>query len=229
MQQSPSTKKNKLPLSEVSQQLDLPLSAIYGALVFIVLVAGVIATSQALSQSQNLVGQADTFQTVDCNQPCANNRYCKPNHFCYQGKCRLASNPENPNCLPTSVTQEIEESKGADVSTDTIDKPASDQDDTATTPATIQQPDNETDLSEIEESSTEDQARDQGITDSSQNLGILDQLMGEDNSQLFVVLGVGAIGLLVVVAVITILSSSSKKPSTLKPVETPDFSDLEKK
>jgi len=33
----------------------------------------------------------------------------------------------------------------------------------------------------------------------------------------------------VIVAVITILSSSSKKPSTLKPVETPDFSDLEKK
>lgn len=229
MQKSPPS-KIRLPLDEISRQLDVPLSAVYGALLFIVAMAGVIVTSQALTRTQNLVGQADTYQTVDCNQPCTNNRYCKPNHFCYQGKCRLASNPENLSCQPKSTTQEPEEQKGAEVVTQvpSAEISDSDTDETATLPATIQQPSDDIDSTEAGEL-LEDQIMDQEFISPQQEFSLLDFLMGEDNSRLFVVLGIGAIGLLVIVAVVTILSSSSKKTNKLKPVETPDFSNLEKK
>lgn len=38
------------------------------------------------------------YQLVGCNQACNSNRNCEPNHRCYQGRCRLAINPESPSC-----------------------------------------------------------------------------------------------------------------------------------
>ncbi len=33
-----------------------------------------------------------------CNENCNSNAECEVNHFCYQGRCRLADNPGNANC-----------------------------------------------------------------------------------------------------------------------------------
>jgi hypothetical protein len=97
--------RSSQPLKNFSQTLDLPISAIYGGLVLIIVLAGVFIATASIRQEQSLSSEASQaeYGTVGCNQPCKNNRYCEADHFCYQGRCRLASNPQSPTCDPNEV------------------------------------------------------------------------------------------------------------------------------
>jgi hypothetical protein len=216
---SPTKKQNVF--KQAARAFGLPLFAVYAALFMVVVIAvGVVFSSQASTQQQALRSKAANYQIVGCNQACASNRNCEPNHFCYRGRCRLASNPESEICSPDSpaVSSEL---KGGDQNN--IDE-ASNTDQAATdSSSTTQESESGTDSLTDQSEAPGDESF-AGIESS----GLLDKLMGEDNSQLFLVLGLGAIGLLVVVALITILSTSknSKKDEIISP---PDFTNLEKK
>lgn len=97
--------RSSQPLKNFSQTLDLPISAIYGGLVLIILLTGVFIATASIRQEQSLSSEASQaeYGTVGCNQPCKNNRYCEADHFCYQGRCRLASNPQSPTCDPNEI------------------------------------------------------------------------------------------------------------------------------
>lgn len=211
-----SSTKDQNIFKQAAEQLDIPVIAVYGALLMVVAItSGVVLSSQASTQNQDLRSRAANYVVVGCNQACTNNRNCEPNHFCYRGRCRLASNPERESCDLASPTVD-HDLKGGDINSNQTDG-SNDQAATSSgsTEATETEANNELDLTE-------------GTSDQIESYGLLDQLMGEDNSQLFLVLGLGAIGLLVIVALITILSSSKNK-SKDNEVNPPDFSNLEKK
>ncbi len=97
--------RSSQPFKSFSQTLDLPISAIYGGLVLIILLTGIFVATASVRQEQSLSSEASQadYGTVGCNQPCKDNRYCEPEHFCYQGRCRLADNPQSPTCDPNEV------------------------------------------------------------------------------------------------------------------------------
>lgn len=71
--------------------------------------AGVIAKGTSIRSYTNASGttvllpsEAYDLTTYACNQGCNNNRDCDADLRCYNGKCRLAANPENASCAVTS-------------------------------------------------------------------------------------------------------------------------------
>ena len=49
-------------------------------------------------KTYQLPSEAGDIQTYACNHGCNTNRDCQADYRCYQGQCRLASNPESMNC-----------------------------------------------------------------------------------------------------------------------------------
>ncbi len=110
-------KKKDSSIQNFSQFFEIPILVVYlvigGTLIF----AGIFASSSALHQRQNLIGRADYEQSqlFDCNESCTHNRQCQPNHFCYNGRCRLAANPESPVCKIDDTRSKGEELITADL------------------------------------------------------------------------------------------------------------------
>lgn len=210
--------KSKNPFSQVANKLEIPISAVYGAFAMIVFMSAVVVTSQASLQTQNLASEA-SYQIVGCNQACASNRNCQANHFCYQGRCRLAANPQDETCGGTAGEHDASQDptqKGYDPNIDSSASPQT-TDTTQDINGSGQEPDPlnpSTPLSKLNNS-----------------FNILDKMGGKD-SKIMMYIGIGLIGLVVLITVVSMLgSSSSKKDSkTINKVNTPrpDFSNLEK-
>jgi uncharacterized protein YpmS len=80
-------------------------------------VAGVstqIADTTVIIQGPFLPSEIYDLTTYACNHGCNTNRDCMADYRCYQGHCRLASNPESPTCEEADVVDdsEIIEQKG---------------------------------------------------------------------------------------------------------------------
>ncbi|MFA6814204.1 MAG: hypothetical protein WCR60_01510, partial [Patescibacteria group bacterium] len=80
-------------------------------------VAGVstqIADTNIITQGPFLPSEVYDLTTYACNHGCNTNRDCMADYRCYQGRCRLASNPESPTCEAADVVKSTEliEKKG---------------------------------------------------------------------------------------------------------------------
>lgn len=80
-------------------------------------VAGVstqIADTNIITQGPFLPSEVYDLTTYACNHGCNTNRDCMADYRCYQGRCRLASNPESPTCEAADVVKSTEliEQKG---------------------------------------------------------------------------------------------------------------------
>lgn len=201
--------KNNL-FSQVASKLELPTAAIYGVLVFIVSVVGVIITAQASLGQQSLSSQATNYQIVGCNQPCASNRNCEANHYCFMGKCRLASAPEDETCQRIETTDASQDptQKGYDPELD---------------------PDSGLNVSNPIE--IDEQQQDSLTPESPMNK--LNQAVSGKNYNIALFLGLGIIGLVIVIALSSLLGSKSSTSKTIQPTTptkktpNPDFSGLE--
>jgi len=209
-----SSPKKTNPFKDAAKQLDLPVAAIYGAIVVAVsLIGGVIITSQASLRSQELSTQAN-YQIVGCNQACASNRNCQPNHFCYQGKCRLASNPTDELCGGSAQTQD----------------PAQDPTQKGYDPNGQDVIDTTTQTGETQKSLDQDQ---QDALEPSSPMSKLNETFSfaKNSSQIMLIIGLGLIGLVIIIAISSMLSASSTNKKVIQPVKKdvpkPDFSDLE--
>jgi len=209
-----STPQKTNPFKEAAQQLDLPVAAIYGALVVAVsLIGGVVISSQASLQKQELATLAN-YQIVGCNQACASNRNCQPNHFCYQGRCRLASNPTDELCGGSASIQD----------------PAQDPSQKGYDPGSADINDTQTSVDTSQDLQTQDQL---DLLEPSSPMSKLNETFSfaQNSSQVMLIIGLGLIGLVVVIAISSMLSASSSKNKVIKPIRKevpkPDFSSLE--
>ncbi len=207
------TKKNNL-FSQVAQKLEIPVSAVYGAFAMIVFMSALVVTSQASLQTQNLASQA-SYQVVGCNQACASNRNCQANHFCYQGRCRLAANPQDETCGGMASGYDASQDPSQKGYDPVIEEPSSPETTDGTGSSLDYDPLNPTTpLSKLNDS-----------------FNIFDNMGGKD-SKIMLYIGIGLIGLVVLITVISMLGSSSSKnnSNTIKKVNTPrpDFSNLER-
>lgn len=80
-------------------------------------VAGVstqVADTNVIIQGPFLPSEVYDLTTYACNHGCNTNRDCMADYRCYQGRCRLASNPESPTCEAATVVDDSEpiEQKG---------------------------------------------------------------------------------------------------------------------
>lgn len=206
--------KSKNPFLQVAQKLEIPVSAVYGAFVMIVFMSAIVVTSQASLQTQNLASQA-SYQIVGCNQACASNRNCQANHFCYQGRCRLAANPQDETCGITAKEYDASQDPSQKGYDPVIEEPTSFDTTNSTNSSKENDPLNPpTPLSKLNNS-----------------FNVFDKLDGND-SKIMMYIGIGLIGLVVLITIISMLGSSSSKKDikTVKKVNTPkpDFSNLEK-
>lgn len=73
-------------------------SALTVSLIFLILIL-------VFPKSTQLTATAQTpdWETAGCNEPCQHNYQCQPDHFCFQGFCRLGINPLDPNCDPDNI------------------------------------------------------------------------------------------------------------------------------
>lgn len=125
-----------------------------------------------------------------CNEPCINNNQCDSNHLCYQGLCRLSSQPEDPTCgqatTPEATSSAILPTPSpittASSATDSIE---------AEVPLIPSSP-------EPEEKATS------GIA------GLINNFLADSDTSIFFVLGLGLIGLIILVAIVTFVSSRKK-------------------
>jgi hypothetical protein len=69
--------------------------------------------TEASGKTVLLPSEAYDLTTYSCNQGCNNNRDCEADMRCYQGKCRLASDPTDTACVDGSA---ITSTKGGDAS-----------------------------------------------------------------------------------------------------------------
>lgn len=72
-------------------------------------VAGVstqVADTSIIIQGPFLPSEIYDLTTYACNHGCNTNRDCMADYRCYQGKCRLASNPESPTCEEADVVDD---------------------------------------------------------------------------------------------------------------------------
>ncbi len=95
----------KLPIkSQFKRNFQAPLAAVYTAILALVVAIGaLIITTHNIQQSQKLDSAAKEYSIVGCNQPCQHNHQCPADHFCFQGRCRLADNPYSSTCDPDEV------------------------------------------------------------------------------------------------------------------------------
>lgn len=200
------------PFAEIARSLDIHPAAVFAALVLIVSIVGVFVTSQATMQSQSVVGQARTaYPTVGCNQACANNRYCEANHFCYQGKCRLASNPSSETCIPPNSNDSSQDpsQKGYDPTGNSD----STQPNAQTQPIASPEPVSNISSAEVDPRPTP--------------LNTLNALLSTNSLKIALALGLGLIGLMVVLGISSLFSKKGSAVSTVSTVKTADFSNLE--
>lgn len=200
---------------QAADKLELPVSAVYGALVMVILLSILIVTSQASLSQQQTVSQA-RYETVGCNQPCINNRYCQPNHFCYQRRCRLAGNPEDETCAGIASTQDSRQ-KGYDPSSQDQANP---DDGTA------------------DSTQAADQAQQLDTADRLQTespLSRLSEILEKGDASMFLIIGLGLIGLVIIIAISSLISGASGKRGQTSTISKknpappkPDFSSLEK-
>lgn len=207
------TKKNN-PFLQVAQKLEIPVGAVYGAFAMIVFMSTLVVTSQASLQTQNLASQA-SYQIVGCNQACASNRNCQANHFCYQGRCRLAANPQDETCGGTA--------SGYDASQDPTQKGYDPVIEEPTSPNTTGSTDSSLDYDPLNPTTPLSKLND--------SFDFFDNMGGKD-SKIMLYIGIGLIGLVVLITIISMLGSSSSKKDS-KAIKTfnapkPDFSNLEK-
>jgi hypothetical protein len=142
-------------------------------------------------------------QLQSCNEPCANNNQCEPNHFCYQGQCRLVSHPEDQTCGQTTTPVATSPATQPTLPPMPTSPPA-------TEPA-------ETGLPFIPLTPEPEEKTATGIA------GLINDFLADSDTSIFFVLGLGVVGLIILVAIVTFISSKKKveyQPS--------DFSGLEK-
>ena len=96
----------------------------------LVSVAGVstqVADTNVIIQGPFLPSEVYDLTTYACNHGCNTNRDCMADYRCYQGRCRLASNPESPNCEEAPVVDDsapIEQKGGViDAQPPLVDQP----------------------------------------------------------------------------------------------------------
>jgi len=81
-----------------------------------------IADTSIVIQGPFLPSEVYDLTTYACNHGCNTNRDCIADYRCYQGRCRLASNPESPTCEEADVVEGTEpiEQKGISLEEPTI-------------------------------------------------------------------------------------------------------------
>ena len=119
-------------------------------------VAGIstqISDSRIIIQGPFLPSEVYDLNTYACNHGCNTNRDCMANYRCYQGRCRLASNPESPTCEEAAVVvQPIEVIEKKDISLEEDEKLSEEATLSATPEPTIE---SNTISAEIEEVETD--------------------------------------------------------------------------
>lgn len=93
-------------------------------------VAGVstqLSDTTYIIQGPFLPSEIYDLTTYACNHGCNTNRDCMADYRCYQGRCRLASNPESPTCEPADgvLISEPLEPKGGSLEEDPLPSPTS--------------------------------------------------------------------------------------------------------
>lgn len=235
------TKKLPNLIKQFAQDFQIPVAVVYLSIFAVVAVAGVFVTTSAIRQEQITRGRA-TYQIVGCNEPCAHNHQCEPDHFCFQGRCRLADNPESPTCELTpapspTTTPGIAEptqptiDKGTEVPLPTeVEKPEEATDTAILQPTPVEEIEDSTIAAQLELEPTVIEEEIEPITkpDVSQPtfferiLGTINQIFPDiDNISLPMILGIGLVGLVVLLIIVSLANSKKNKyqPTNFKNLE----------
>ena len=211
-------------IKQISSNLNISIASIYLVILIIVSLTGILVANGALNQSQDTRSSASSYQTVGCNQPCLNNRYCQADHFCYQGQCRLATNPESSTCNPSEVIISLTPTK---IPSPTDNPLTGQKGEPAQTPtassgaeATTSAQNIPTRTPTINESDYEPMPLPQ-IKPSLINQ-VANQFK-EVDSQLLLIIGVGVGGLIILIILVAVVNGGKKKDQ-LKPIS---FDNLE--
>ncbi len=99
MSAAPNTLSKLSPFSRSKRETDT-LTWILTLISLFLIVFGTLAMvflqKYFMEESFDLRQQA--IEIRQCNESCDSNAQCEINHFCYQGRCRLADNPTNSDC-----------------------------------------------------------------------------------------------------------------------------------
>jgi hypothetical protein len=161
---------------------------------------------------------------ASCNEYCASNRTCMPNHRCYQNRCRLAINPESPTCSATNNT------KGgsigdADAINGGTDLPEPTTSSVSPEPASegIKMPVDPIDDEDSDSPTSQpDESPEKAVADQTAWDAIKQYLQSKDIS-LPLIIAAGAAGVVLIVIIITLATSGSqssrKPPRTISNIE----------
>lgn len=218
---------SRAKINQISKSLNISVVGVYLVILLVVSLIGILVANGALNQSQDTRSAASSYQTVGCNQPCLNNRYCQADHFCYQGQCRLAANPESSTCDPTETIVTLAPTKTpsptdnplAGRKGELVNIPIASNGAEATT-ATKSVP---TRMPTIDESDY--QPMPIPAIKPSFISQIADKFDAADN-QLLLIVGAGVGGLIVLIILVTIINGKKKKisyqPVSFSNLETPN-------
>ena len=229
-------KKQPATLQQFSQFFNVPITAVYVIALAVIGLAGVMFTSFATYQQQQTLSSANTAQApvITCNSVCSHNHQCQANHFCFNGRCRLVTVPEDPTCGDTKggVTQPAEDETAVAptiVPTATV-APTIEATDSAqatetspVVPPIINDPNRLNSL----QGRQQDQLLETDTTQENESklafiFEYVEQFLSESDTSIFFVLGIGVVGLILLIAIISFISA--KKKSSYTPT---NFNDLE--
>jgi hypothetical protein len=200
-------------INQTAQSLGLSTGAIYVAIGLVVLSATFVITSASLLtiSDTDQRTQASQYKTVGCNEPCTSNRYCQTNYFCYQGYCRLASNPTDVTCeTQVNDASQDPQQKGYDPRQDdaeTEDQPEA---------GAVNEPDDT--LENLENSTAEAQlSSDDRETVFALLLRKVNEIKMDQNLLISIAAGVGMMVLIIIIAISTLFVKKSATPQPLKP------------
>ncbi|MEA2056702.1 MAG: hypothetical protein U9O78_03275 [Patescibacteria group bacterium] len=166
----------------------------------------------------------DDYEIVGCNQFCQSNRNCESNHRCYQGKCRLAANPESPSCSTT---------KGGLAEKNDIEPTIPPANDGSSDSAEVSEEDGVDSNSNISDSNAdEDGSQDAQDIAAETAWDALKQYLESKNLSLPLLIGAGLAGLILLIGLISLLSGSGKKKrpaQNLADLEKNQFKNLQSK
>jgi len=237
------TKKLPNLIKQFAQDFQIPVAVVYLAIFAVVSVAGIFVTTSAIREEQIIRGRA-TYQVVGCNEPCTHNHQCEPDHFCFQGRCRLADNPESPTCELTPVpspttppvitepTQPIDKGTETPLPTET-EEPEEATDAAILQPTPIEEMEDSTVVAQLEPEPTivvDEEIEPIAKPDVSEStffeqiLGALNQIFpNTDDVSLPMILGIGLVGLVILLIVVSLANSKKNKyrPTNFKSLELP--------
>ncbi len=232
--------KKQLPIiQQFARDFQVPTTTLYLVILIIISLSGLYILTSSVNRAQLIDSSADSSGSnpplAGCNEACTNNRECQADHFCFQGHCRLASNPQSLTCTTTAITPTLATKSAVTpvVSvkpSQTLTNPkvatSSDhitQESTGATSAT-----NNIASPTITENETQSDLTTQppqvaGITQLIQQLLAKTQAATTGSLSLPVLLGAGLIGLLLLIALVIVLNSK-KSQINYQPT---DFDSLE--